>query len=88
MGDSFLVSYILPPLLDSDKYLVLLQELLPKLLPNVPAPVWRCMWFQRDGVPSSCGTSSSHCMYVISWIKHFQTGDWAWWSRRLTTQIP
>lgn len=55
VGDSLLGPYILPPRLDSDKYLVFLQEVLPELLTDVPAPVRRRMWFQQDGAPSHYG---------------------------------
>ncbi|GFW01257.1 DUF4817 domain-containing protein [Trichonephila clavipes] len=52
VGDSLLGPYILPPRLDSHKYLVFLQEVLPELLTDVPAPIRRRMWFQQDGAPS------------------------------------
>ncbi|GFY09750.1 DUF4817 domain-containing protein [Trichonephila clavipes] len=52
MGDSLLGPYILPPRLDSHKYLVFLQEVLPELLTDVPAPIRRRMCFQQDGAPS------------------------------------
>ncbi|GFX08071.1 transposable element Tcb1 transposase [Trichonephila clavipes] len=52
VGDSLLGPYILPPRLDSHKYLVFLQEVLPELLTDVSAPIRRRMWFQQDGAPS------------------------------------
>ncbi|GFR21297.1 hypothetical protein TNCT_479511 [Trichonephila clavata] len=52
VGDSVLGAYILPPQLDSDKYLFFLQEVLPKLLTDVPATFRRRMWFQQDKAPS------------------------------------
>ncbi|GFV38866.1 uncharacterized protein TNCV_2814821 [Trichonephila clavipes] len=52
VGDSLLGPYILPPRLDSHKYLVFLQEVLPELLTDVPAPIRRRMWFQQDRAPS------------------------------------
>ncbi|GFX02091.1 DUF4817 domain-containing protein [Trichonephila clavipes] len=52
VGDSLLGPYTLPPRLDSHKYLVFLQEVLPELLTDVPAPIRRRMWFQQDGAPS------------------------------------
>ncbi|GFX00424.1 uncharacterized protein TNCV_2090741 [Trichonephila clavipes] len=52
VGDSLLGPYILPPRLDSHKYLVFLQEVLPELLTDVPAPIRRRMWLQQDGAPS------------------------------------
>ncbi|GFW99733.1 uncharacterized protein TNCV_3419631 [Trichonephila clavipes] len=55
MRDSLLAPYILPPRLDSGKDLVFLQEVLPELLTDVPAPVRRHMWSQQDGAPSHYG---------------------------------
>ncbi|GFV12386.1 transposable element Tcb1 transposase [Trichonephila clavipes] len=52
VDDSLLGPYILPPRLDSHKYLVFLQEVLPELLSDVPAPIRRRMWFQQDGASS------------------------------------
>ncbi|GFW55823.1 uncharacterized protein TNCV_122071 [Trichonephila clavipes] len=52
VGDSLLGPYILPPRPDSHKYLVFLQEVLPELLTDVPAPIRRLMWFQQDGALS------------------------------------
>ncbi|GFX82535.1 DUF4817 domain-containing protein [Trichonephila clavipes] len=52
VGDSLLGPYILPPQLDSHKYLVFRQEVLPELLTYVPAPIRRPMWFQQDGAAS------------------------------------
>ncbi|GFV01333.1 uncharacterized protein TNCV_2125621 [Trichonephila clavipes] len=52
VGDSLLGTNILPPRLDSHKYLVFLQEVLPELLTDVPAPIRRRMCFQQDGAPS------------------------------------
>ncbi|GFV01798.1 uncharacterized protein TNCV_2550521 [Trichonephila clavipes] len=47
VGGSLLGPYILPPRLDSHKYLVFLQDVLPELLTDVP-PTIRCrMWFQQ-----------------------------------------
>ncbi|GFW46176.1 uncharacterized protein LOC103524116 [Trichonephila clavipes] len=43
VGDSLLDSYILPPGLDSNKYLVCLQKFLPELLTDVSSPVQRRM---------------------------------------------
>ncbi|GFV53230.1 DUF4817 domain-containing protein [Trichonephila clavipes] len=55
VGDSSLRPYILPPRLDSDKYLVFLHEVLPQLLTDVPSPIRRRLWFQQDGAPSHYG---------------------------------
>ncbi|GFV36331.1 transposable element Tcb1 transposase [Trichonephila clavipes] len=52
VGDSLHGPHILPPQLDSHKYLVFLQEVLPELLTDVPAPIRRGMWFELDGAPS------------------------------------
>ncbi|GFT69210.1 uncharacterized protein TNCV_2253661 [Trichonephila clavipes] len=52
VGDSLLGPCILPPRLHSHKYLVFLQEVLPELLTDIPAPIRRRMWFQQDGAPS------------------------------------
>ncbi|GFU97342.1 hypothetical protein TNCV_3889571 [Trichonephila clavipes] len=38
----------------TDKYLVLLQEVLPERVTDVPAPVLCHVWFQQDGAPSHC----------------------------------
>ncbi|GFW46040.1 DUF4817 domain-containing protein [Trichonephila clavipes] len=56
VGDSLLGPYILPHRLDSHKYLVFLQEVLPELLTDDPAPIRRRMWFQQDGAPSHYAT--------------------------------
>ncbi|GFV26044.1 transposable element Tcb1 transposase, partial [Trichonephila clavipes] len=37
--------------------LVFLQEVLPELLTDVPAPIRRCMWFQQNGAPYQYGRS-------------------------------
>ncbi|GFW37092.1 hypothetical protein TNCV_5019901 [Trichonephila clavipes] len=42
VDDSLLSPYILSLRLDSDKYLVFVQEVLPELLTDVPAPVRHC----------------------------------------------
>ncbi|GFQ70916.1 transposable element Tcb1 transposase [Trichonephila clavata] len=52
---NLLGSYILLPRLDSDKYLVFLQEVLSELLTDVLTPVRRRMWFQQDGASSQYG---------------------------------
>ncbi|GFV28514.1 uncharacterized protein TNCV_3984651 [Trichonephila clavipes] len=57
VGDSLFGPYILPPRLDSHKYLVFLQEVLPELLTDVPASIRRRMWFQQNG--ASCTTRLS-----------------------------
>ncbi|GFV88974.1 DUF4817 domain-containing protein [Trichonephila clavipes] len=51
VGDSLLGPYILPPRLDSHKYLVFRQEVLQELLTDDPAPIRRRIWFQQDGAP-------------------------------------
>lgn len=55
VADCLIGPYLLPPRLDSAKYLVFLQEVLPELLTNVPSPVRHRMWFQQDGAPSHYG---------------------------------
>lgn len=55
VGDCLVGPYILPPRMNSDKYLVFLLEVLPELLTDVPETVRRCMWFQQDGAPSHYG---------------------------------
>ncbi|GFR28562.1 uncharacterized protein TNCT_563891 [Trichonephila clavata] len=50
-GYSLLGPYILPPRLDSDKYLVFLQEILLELLTDIPAPVRRYKWLQQYRAP-------------------------------------
>ncbi|GFY13481.1 hypothetical protein TNCV_1803521 [Trichonephila clavipes] len=48
-------TYILLPRLDSGKYLVFLQEVLPEQSTNFPAPVRCRMGFQQDGALSHYG---------------------------------
>ncbi|GFX61163.1 uncharacterized protein TNCV_4565581 [Trichonephila clavipes] len=54
-GTVYSTSYILPPRLDSGKYLIFLQKVLPELLTDVPAPVRLHMGFLQDGEPSHYG---------------------------------
>jgi len=44
--------YILPQRLTGANYLIFLQEVLPKLLEDVPLNLRRDMWFQHDGCPA------------------------------------
>ena len=64
--DSFLGTYILLPRLESDKYLMFLQDVLPEMLTHVPSLVQRpshmvstnefkIRWFQQDGEKSHYG---------------------------------
>ncbi|GFU93266.1 DUF4817 domain-containing protein [Trichonephila clavipes] len=55
VGDSLLAPYALLPQLDFDKYLVFLQEVLPELFIDVPAPARRRLWFLQDGAPFHYG---------------------------------
>ncbi|GFS99210.1 hypothetical protein TNCV_1600511 [Trichonephila clavipes] len=84
MGDSLLDQYVIPLRLDSDKYLVFLEELPREILTNVLTPV------QQPHMVST-GWSSipswKECNANI-WTRHSKHGDWAWWSRRLSCQIP
>ncbi|GFQ68467.1 hypothetical protein TNCT_136911 [Trichonephila clavata] len=57
-------------LLDSDKYLVYLQEGLPELLTDVPVPVRNCMRFRHKGAPSHYGR------YVRYHLNHTFPNRW------------
>ncbi|GFQ78298.1 hypothetical protein TNCT_641151 [Trichonephila clavata] len=55
VGDSLLGIYILPPRLDSDKFLVFLREVLPKLLPMPPHLFGAARGFIRTWAPFHYG---------------------------------
>ncbi|GFT11046.1 uncharacterized protein TNCV_1084151 [Trichonephila clavipes] len=71
VGDSLIDPYILAPQLDSDKYLVFLQEVLPELT-DVPASVWHSVSFQLDGAPSDYGRCARNHLdrsFPYKWIR-------------------
>ena len=51
LGDHMIRPYILPEKLNGRNYWILLNEVLPELLENVPLADIRGMWFQHDGAP-------------------------------------
>lgn len=55
VGDELIGPYLLPARLNSENYLIFLQEVLPGLLENVPLPIRREMIFQQDGAPAHFG---------------------------------
>ena len=52
IGDYLNGLYLLPSVWDGWKYRIFVEEILPKLLENVPTYVRRVMWFQHDGAPA------------------------------------
>ncbi|GBM56489.1 hypothetical protein AVEN_110508-1 [Araneus ventricosus] len=45
-------SYLLPKRLNGQCYLILLEQVLPELLQDVPIAIRKRMWFQNDGAPA------------------------------------
>ncbi|GFY12451.1 uncharacterized protein TNCV_1798731 [Trichonephila clavipes] len=77
--DSLLSPYILLPRLDSGKYHAILQEVLPELLTDVPAPIRCRMWFQQDEVPSlyrRCVGDHLDQTLLNKWIKRGGPINW------------
>ncbi|GFV57218.1 hypothetical protein TNCV_346441 [Trichonephila clavipes] len=68
MGDYLLSPYILPPQLDSDKYLVFLQAVLPKLLIDVPVLLGAVCGFNRTG-----HHLIMEGVYRTIWTRHLET---------------
>ena len=52
MSMSGLVFYLFPSPLTGNNYSILLKEVLPQLLENVPLGIRQHMWYQHDGAPA------------------------------------
>ncbi|GFV40331.1 uncharacterized protein TNCV_4900501 [Trichonephila clavipes] len=74
-GDHLIGPYILPGHLTSPRYLIFLEQVLPKLLDraHVTAATRTSMWFQQDGAPAHFGISVRNHLDAVCgerWIGH------------------
>lgn len=82
VGDYIIGPHFLPPRLNAETYLDLLEHELPILMEDIPLDIRRNLWFVHDGVPPHRG------QYVTEWLNGNFPRRWIGNNSSMNVTIP